>query len=86
MQLWPNGTHALSQQISSYENGIKDCYRYSYFWCGFKLGEMTGVIKAEYGRGMREVDQFQTTNGGWQKTSGVMIPATNSTTITPAQQ
>jgi len=40
------------------------------FWCGFKLGEMTGFIRGEYGRGtsgfgmMRSYGNPSSLNGG----------------------
>ena len=36
------------------------------FWCGFKLGEMTGFFRAQYGGGNRELGgSFGMMRGGW---------------------
>jgi hypothetical protein len=45
------------------------------FWCGFKLGEMTGFIQAQYGRGMMmRGGNFNVVAPG---ANGLEAPATN---------
>ncbi|MDR3519517.1 MAG: hypothetical protein P4L63_01345 [Candidatus Pacebacteria bacterium] len=61
------------------------------FWCGFQLGQESGLIKAEYGRAMMMSQRGGASNfgmmggnSGWNNnTSGVMIPATNATPVVP---
>jgi hypothetical protein len=56
------------------------------FWCGFKLGEMTGFVRAEYGRGtMMDGGGFGMMRGGYSG-NGMMNPGTGTATpATPAQ-
>jgi len=51
------------------------------FWCGFKLGEMSGFIRAEYGGGInRELGgSFGMMRGGWNDYYNNM-----PTTVAPA--
>ncbi len=48
------------------------------FWCGFKLGEMTGFIRAETGRGFGGQD-----NWGMMGRYYNTIPAPNANNATP---
>jgi len=50
------------------------------FWCGFKLGEMTGFIRGEYGRGIVGGNGF----GTMRSYGNLSIPNANGGVI-PAQ-
>jgi hypothetical protein len=47
------------------------------FWCGFKLGEMTGFIRGEYGRGVM--------GGGFGMMHSYGNPASNGGSVAPTQ-
>ena len=61
------------------------------FWCGFKIGEMTGFIRAEYGGGYNMMDGngfgFRMMRGGYYNSIPVINPSANpsGTTPVPAQ-
>ncbi len=54
------------------------------FWCGLKLGEMTGFVRAEYGRGTMTRSDFGMMRGGNSDYGYANLPMMNVSPAVPA--